>query len=153
MGVVYRAHDERLDRDVAVKVLPPGRLADEATRKRFKQEAQALARLNHPNIATIFDFDCDGPTDFLVMELLTGQTLAYQLLSGPLAARSVIEFGIQLAEGLAAAHQQGILHRDLKPGNLGLTADGRVKILDFGVAKLLKSDPTDVTKTVTEGGW
>jgi len=152
MGVVYRAHDERLDRDVAVKVLPPGRLADEATRKRFKQEAQALARLNHPNIATIFDFDCDGPTDFLVMELLTGQTLAYQLLSGPLAARSVIEFGIQLAEGLAAAHQQGILHRDLKPGNLGLTADGRVKILDFGVAKLLKSDPTDVTKTVTEGG-
>jgi len=147
MGVVYRAHDERLDRDVAVKILPPGRLAHEAARRRFKQEAQALARLNHPNIATIFDFDCDGTTDFLVMELLTGQTLAYQLLSGPLAAHSVIEFGIQLAKGLAAAHQQGILHRDLKPGNLGLTADGRVKILDFGVAKLLKSEPTDVTAT------
>jgi tetratricopeptide (TPR) repeat protein len=152
MGVVYRAHDERLDRDVAVKILPPGRLADEATRRRFKQEAQALARLNHPNIATIFDFDSEGPTDFLVMELLTGQTLAHQLLSGPLAARFVIEFGIQLAEGLAGAHQQGILHRDLKPGNLGLTADGRVKILDFGVAKLLKSDPSELTQTVTAGG-
>jgi tetratricopeptide (TPR) repeat protein len=152
MGVVYRADDERLDREVAVKVLPPGRLADEATRNRFKQEAQALARLNHPNIATIFDFDCDGTTDFLVMELLSGQTLAYQLLSGPLAAHSVIEFGIQLAEGLAAAHQQGIIHRDLKPGNLAFTADGRVKILDFGVAKLLKSDPTDVTQTMTGGG-
>ena len=102
--------------------------------------------MSHPNIATIFDFDSDGTTDFLAMELLTGQTLAQQLYSGPLAPRSVIEFGIQLAEGLAAAHQQGILHRDLKPGNLGLTADGRLKILDFGIAKLL-TDATDVTQT------
>ena len=146
MGVVYRAHDERLDRDVAVKVLPHGRLANEVARRQFQQEAQALARMSHPNIATIFDFDSDGTTDFLAMELLTGQTLAQQLYSGPLAPRSVIEFGIQLAEGLAAAHQQGILHRDLKPGNLGLTADGRLKILDFGIAKLL-TDATDVTQT------
>ena len=145
MGVVYRAHDERLDRDVAVKVLPHGRLPDEAARRQFKQEAQALARMNHPNIATIFDFDSDGTTDFLAMELLSG-SLAQELYSGPLAPHSVIEYGIQLAEGLAAAHQQGILHRDLKPGNLGLTADGRLKILDFGVAKLL-TDATDVTKT------
>jgi len=147
MGVVYRAHDERLDRGVAVKVLPHGRLADHAARRRFKQEAQALARMNHPNIATIFDFDSEGTTDFLVMELLTGQTVAYQLLDGPLPIDSVIRFGIQLAQGLAAAHQQGILHRDLKPGNLGLTADGRLKILDFGVAKLLTPEPSDVTQT------
>jgi tetratricopeptide (TPR) repeat protein len=152
MGVVYRAHDERLNRDVAVKVLPPGRLVDEATRRRFRHEAQALARLNHPNIATIFDFDSDGTTDFLVMELLTGQTVAYQLLSGPLAPPVVIRFGIEMAEGLAAAHQQDILHRDLKPGNLGLSADGRVKVLDFGIAKLLKADPADATQTQTETG-
>jgi len=149
MGVVYRAHDERLDRDVAIKVLPPWRPADEGTRSRFKQEAQALAMLNHPSIATIFDFDCDGATDFLVMELLSGQTLADKLLDGPLGPDSVVELGIQMAQGLAAAHEQGILHRDLKPGNLGLTAEGRLKILDFGVAKLLRSEPADVTQSMT----
>jgi len=123
MGVVYRAHDERLDRDVAVKVLPTGALTDEAARRQFRQEAQALARLNHPNIATIYDFDCQEDTDFLAMELLTGQTLADKLLAGPLAQSMVIQFGMQIAGGLTTAHEQGILHRDLKPGNLGLTAD------------------------------
>jgi len=152
MGVVYRAQDERLHRDVAVKVLPPRSLADEDTRKRFKQEALALARLNHPNIATVFDFDCEGTTDFLVMELLTGQTLADKLLGGPLSADMVVKYGIQIAEGLAAAHHQGILHRDLKPGNLGLTTEGRVKILDFGLAKLLEGDPMDVTMSMTGAG-
>ncbi len=152
MGVVYRATDERLNRDVAVKILPPGSLADEDTRKRFKQEALALARLNHPNIATVFDFDCEGTTDFLVMELLSGQTLADKLRAGPLPTNQVIKYGIQVAEGLAAAHQQGILHRDLKPGNLGLTAEGRVKILDFGLAKLLTADPMDVTMSMTGAG-
>ena len=152
MGVVYHAHDERLNRDVAVKVLPSGSLADDATRKRFKQEAQALARLNHPNIATVFDFDCDETTDFLVMELLTGQTLADKLLAGPLPANIVLKYGIQMAEGLVAAHQQGILHRDLKPANIGLTAEGRVKILDFGLAKLLKTDPAEGTQTMTGAG-
>ncbi|MGH9511582.1 MAG: protein kinase domain-containing protein [Terriglobales bacterium] len=152
MGVVYRAQDERLIRHVAVKVLPPGSLAMEDTRKRFKLEAQALARLNHPNIATVFDFGCEGTTDFLVMELLTGRTLADKLLAGPLPIDQVIEHGVQMAEGLAMAHQQGILHRDLKPGNLGLTAEGRIKILDFGLAKLLKADPTDLTMSMTGAG-
>jgi eukaryotic-like serine/threonine-protein kinase len=153
MGVVYRAHDERLDRDVAVKILPTGALADEAARRQFRQEAQALARLNHPNIATIFDFDCQEDTDFLAMELLTGQTLADKLLAGPLPQSTVIQFGMQIAGGLATAHEQGILHRDLKPGNLGLTADGRLKILDFGLAKLLQPGPDDATQTVTGAGW
>ncbi len=152
MGVVYRAQDERLNRHVAVKILPPGSLADDDTRKRFKQEALALARLNHPNIATVFDFDCEGTTDFLVMELLTGHTLADKLRGGPLPPDQVIKYGIQMAEGLGAAHQQGILHRDLKPGNLGLTAEGRVKILDFGLAKLLTADPMDITMSMTGTG-
>jgi tetratricopeptide (TPR) repeat protein len=153
MGVVYRAHDERLDRDVAVKVLPAGALTDEAARKQFRQEAQALARLNHPNIATIYDFDCQEDTDFLAMELLTGQTLADKLLAGPLPQSTVIQFGMQIAGGLATAHEQGILHRDLKPANLGLTADGRLKILDFGLAKLLQPGPDDATQTLTGAGW
>ena len=137
MGVVYRAHDERLNRDVAVKVLPEGSLAGGETRRRFKQEAQALAKLNHPNIATVFDFDCQGTTDFLVMELLSRKTLADELLAGPLSPNVVIKYGIQMAEGLAAAHQQGILHRDLKPGNLGLTAEGQGKAARLRPGKII----------------
>ena len=150
MGVVYRAHDEHLDRDVAIKILPPGSFSDENKRKRFKQEALALAKLNHPNIAAIYDFDSDGDAEFLVMELLSGKNLADKLEAGPLSENQVVDFGVQMCEGLSAAHQQGILHRDLKPANLGLSADGRVKILDFGLAKLLHSNPTDVTGSVTE---
>lgn len=152
MGVVYRAHDERLRRDVAIKLLPERQFDDER-RKQFRQEAEALARLNHPNIATIYDFDCEGTTDYLVMELLTGSTLAERLVRGPLAATLVTKFGIQIAEGLEAAHRQGILHRDLKPGNVGFTSDDRVKILDFGLAKFVRSGPLDETRSETTPGF
>ncbi|MGZ4789771.1 MAG: protein kinase domain-containing protein, partial [Terriglobales bacterium] len=136
MGVVYRAHDEHLDREVAIKVLPPGILSDERSRKRFRKEALALSKLNHPNIATIHDFDTQADADFLVMEYIPGVMLNDKLAKGPLPEKEIIALGTQLGEGLWAAHEHGVVHRDLKPGNLRLTTDGRVKILDFGLAKL-----------------
>ncbi len=135
MGVVFLAHDEQLERDVAIKVLPPGTLADEPARKRFRQEALSLAKLNHPNIATIHDFDTDDQTDFLVTEYIAGESLDKKLASGALSSQEVVRLGLQFAQGLAAAHSQGIIHRDLKPANLRLTTDGRLKILDFGLAQ------------------
>ncbi len=138
MGVVYLARDTRLDREVALKVLPTGTLSDEAARKRFRREALALAKLNHPHIAMIFDFDTQEGVDFLVMEYLPGATLNDRLRSGGLAEKETLRWGAQLAEGLAAAHEQGVVHRDLKPANLRITPDGRLKILDFGLAKLLR---------------
>jgi serine/threonine protein kinase/tetratricopeptide (TPR) repeat protein len=150
MGVVYRAHDEQLDRDVAIKVLPPGALADEAAHKRFRKEALSLARLNHPNIATVHEFGSQDGLDFLVTEYIAGITLDAKLARGPLTPAEVIRFGVQLAEGLAAAHEQGIVHRDLKPGNLRLTTDGRLKILDFGLAEIMPQANADgVTATLT----
>jgi eukaryotic-like serine/threonine-protein kinase len=145
MGVVYRAHDEQLDRDVALKLLSPGVLTDETARKRLRSEAKALAKLNHPNIASVYDFNTQDETDFLVMELLTGTTLHQKLVLGPLSEKQVLKLGGQLSAGLAAAHAQGVLHCDLKPGNLQLTANGSLKILDFGLAKLLH--PTSETAT------
>ena len=135
MGVVFLAHDQQLERDVAIKILPPGTLADEAARKRFRQEALSLAKLNHPNIATIHDFDTADQTDFLVTEYIAGESLDKKLASGALPSKEVVRLGLQLAEGLAAAHARGIIHRDLKPANLRLTTDGRLKILDFGLAQ------------------
>ena len=137
MGEVYRASDEHLARDVAIKVLPPGTLIDESARKHFHKEAQILSQLNHPNIATIHDFDTQQGVDFLVMEYIPGITLSEKVAAGPLPEKEVLRLGVQLAEGLAAAHEQGVIHRDLKPGNVRVTADGRVKILDFGLAKLV----------------
>jgi eukaryotic-like serine/threonine-protein kinase len=151
MGVVYRAHDEQLDRDVAIKVLPPGSLADETARKRFRKEALSLARLNHPNIATVHEFGSENGVDFLVTEYITGITLDRKLLLGPLSAAEVVRLGIQIAEGLAAAHKQGIVHRDLKPGNVRLTDDGRVKILDFGLAQIMpRPSEQGLTATLTQ---
>jgi eukaryotic-like serine/threonine-protein kinase len=172
MGVVYRAHDEQLEREVAVKVLPTGTLADEAARKRFRKEALALAKLNHPNIetvyefsrqdgadevarkkfrkealalaklnhpniATIFEFSSRDSTDYLVTEYISGSTLDQKLATSALLEKEVVGLGMQLAQGLSAAHEHGIVHRDLKPANLRLTSDGRLKILDFGLAQLM----------------
>jgi len=138
MGVVYRARDERLERDVALKVLPAGALADEETRKRFRREALALSKLNHPNIATIHDFNTERDVDFLAMEYISGVTLREKSLSGALPEAEVVSLGRQGAEALEAAHEQGIIHRDLKPGNMMVTPKGLLKVLDFGLAKLFR---------------
>src|SRR5215813_1256455 len=137
MGVVFRAHDDQLERDVAIKVLPPGTLSDESARRRFRKEAVSLAQLNHPNIATIHEFGSHDNTDFLVTEYIAGEILDSKIASGLLTPEQVVRLGLQLAHGLAAAHQQGIVHRDLKPANLRLTTDGRLKILDFGLAQFV----------------
>jgi eukaryotic-like serine/threonine-protein kinase len=139
MGVVYKARDEHLQREVAIKVLPAGTLGDEAARKLFRKEALALSRLSHPNIATIHDFDTLQDLDFLVMEYIPGITLSEKLATGPLPEKEVLRLGMQLGEGLAAAHEYGVVHRDLKPSNLQLTGNGWLKILDFGLAKLPRS--------------
>jgi eukaryotic-like serine/threonine-protein kinase len=136
MGEVYRAHDARLDRAVAIKVLPASFSADRDRLQRFAQEARAAAALNHPNILSIFDIGEEQGAPYVVSELLEGETLRERLRTGALSIRKAIDYSLQVARGLAAAHEKGIVHRDLKPENLFLTNDGRVKILDFGLAKL-----------------
>jgi Flp pilus assembly protein TadD len=138
MGVVYRAHDEHLDREVAIKVLSPGTLTNEDARKRFRKEARSLSKLNHPNIATVHDFDSQGDIDYLVMEYVPGKTLRDRICEGSLPEIETIRLAIELADGLAAAHERSLVHRDLKPENIRLTLDGRPKILDFGLAKLIR---------------
>jgi serine/threonine-protein kinase len=150
MGVVYRARDERLERDVALKVLPAGLLADEAARRRFRKEALTLSQLDHPNIATVYDFDTQDGVDFLVMQLIPGVTLGEKLAAGPLAEKEISRLGAQMAQGLAAAHEQGVVHRDLKPGNIRVTPDGWLKILDFGLATLRRPEADSAT-TLTAG--
>src|SRR5664280_461229 len=140
MGEVYRAKDSRLARDVAVKVLPESVAADPDALARFEREAKAVAALSHPNILSIFDFGTQDGVSYAVMELLEGETLRGKLDAGPIAQKQAIEYALQVARGLAAAHEKGIVHRDLKPENLFLTNDERVKILDFGLAKLTRPE-------------
>ena len=150
MGEVYRAEDEHLQRQVAVKVIAAGVLADEAARKRFRTEAMALSRLNHGNVAAVYDFDSDDGIDFIVTELVSGAQISELIANGPPSLPEVLKIGEQLAEGLAAAHEKGVLHRDIKPSNLRLTGDGRLKILDFGLAAPLPVFPQDDTATSAE---
>jgi eukaryotic-like serine/threonine-protein kinase len=147
MGEVYRARDSRLKRDVAIKVLPQALSLDADRMRRFEQEALATAALNHPNILAVFDIGTSDGSPYVVSELLEGETLRERLRSGAIAARKSLDYALQIAHGLAAAHEKGIVHRDLKPENLFLTKDGRVKILDFGLAKLTQVDPGSSSHT------
>src|SRR5271165_5453788 len=147
MGTVDRAHDERLDRDVALKVLPPSGLGDDEARRLFRKEALALSRLNHPNIAAIYDFDCDAGVDFLVMEYVPGPTLASKLARGALSEKEILQFGQQIALALEHAHGYGVVHCDLKPGNVIIRPDGQLKVVDFGLAKLVAMDESAPTES------
>ena len=155
MGEVYRARDTRLGRDVAVKVLPASFSRDRDRLRRFENEARAASALNHPNLLTLHDIGEHDGAPYIVSELLEGQTLRERLALGALSPRKAVDYGTQIAQGLGTAHEKGIVHRDLKPENIFITADGRVKILDFGLAKLLPEDqpesaselPTDMAST------
>jgi Tol biopolymer transport system component len=139
MGEVYRASDERLGRDVAIKILKPSLANDQDRLRRFEQEARAAAALSHPNIVAIYDIGMHDGAPYIVSELLEGQTLRDRLLEGPIPRRQALDFAQQIAQSLVAAHEKRIVHRDLKPENLFITKDGRIKILDFGIAKLISS--------------
>jgi Tol biopolymer transport system component len=141
MGEVYRGRDPRLGREVAIKVLPAAVSSDPERLHRFEQEARAAAALNHPNILAVFDIGQHDGSPYIVSELLEGETLRERLAAGGLPVRTAVEYGVQIAHGLAAAHEKGIVHRDLKPANVFVTTDGRVKILDFGLAKLVDPEP------------
>src|SRR5881396_2056064 len=144
MGKVFRARDTRLNRNVAVKVLPKDFVADADRLRRFEQEAKTLAALNHPNVLTVFDAGVHEGAPYLVSELLEGKTLREEMSGGALPVRKATEYALQIAHGLAAAHGKGIVHRDLKPENIFITKDGRVKILDFGLAKLKENPKSEI---------
>ncbi len=152
MGEVYRAHDARLDREVAVKVLPEQLTASPDALARFEREAKAVASLSHPNILSIFDFGSQGGVSYAVMELLQGATLREKLDAGPVSQRQAVDWCLQVARGLSAAHGKGVVHRDLKPENVFVTTDGHVKILDFGLAKRLEAEPSPDTNAPTGTG-
>ncbi len=153
MGEVYRARDERLQRDVALKVLPPGTLNTAELRQRFRHEALTLSRLNHPHVATVHDFDTQEGVDFLVMEFVPGVSLADRLAQGALPEKEITKLSTQVALALGEAHEQGVVHRDLKPGNIMVTPKGQVKVLDFGLAKLVHREVEisgEVTSDISE---
>ena len=148
MGIVFKARDAQLGRSVAIKILPPDSVADPEKKRRFVQEAKAASALNHPHIVTIHDIGSDGGTDFIVMELLGGTTLAQALPAHGLPLRQALAYAIEIADALARAHEAGIIHRDLKPANVMITETGSVKILDFGVAKLLEGVEPSASTTI-----
>ncbi|HEY6052179.1 MAG TPA: serine/threonine-protein kinase, partial [Thermoanaerobaculia bacterium] len=161
MGEVYRARDSKLDRDVAIKVLPESVAADPEALARFEREAKAVAALSHPNILSIFDYGSENGVAYAVMELLEGETLRDRLGTGPVPIKQAVDYAIQIARGLSAAHERGIVHRDLKPDNLFVSRDGHVKILDFGLARRVDgaggggeetSAPTSAGHTFTKPG-
>src|SRR4029453_3018114 len=150
MGEVYRARDPRLGRDVALKVLPRDRVADEGRRRRFVQKAQAASALNHPHIITIYEIDTAEAHDFIVMEYVRGKSLDALIPRHGMRLSEALRIAIPVADALAAAHTRGIIHRDLKPANVMVGADGAVKVLDFGLAKLIgreDADEPDLTHT------
>jgi serine/threonine protein kinase len=138
MGVVFRARDVKLQRDVAIKLLPDDFMDDTDRLLRFKREAQVLASLNHPNVAQIYGFEESGNTRCIVMELVEGETLSERIAASPIPIEDALPIAAQIAEALEAAHERGVIHRDLKPANIKLTPDGKVKVLDFGLAKPLQ---------------
>ena len=135
IGEVYRARDTRLRRDVALKILPAEVSADPSRRARFEQEAHAAAALNHPNILSVYDVGGTDDSSYIALELVSGETLAALIERGPVPVRALLDITVQIADGLASAHAAHIVHRDLKPANVMITSDGRIKILDFGLAK------------------
>ncbi len=151
MGVVYRARDEKLQRVVAIKMLAPGVLTGDEARRHFRREALALAKLNHPRIAAVYDVGERDGADYIVMELVEGESLAAKLKPGPLAVKDATAVALEVAEALEEAHEHGVIHRDLKPANVMMTAKGQVKVLDFGLAKMLATG-TDPTQSLSETG-
>src|SRR5262245_25280154 len=152
MGEVYRARDSKLDRDVAIKVLPAQLTSDAEAMARFEREAKAVAALSHPNILAIHDFGTHGGVSYAVTELLEGETLRGKLDSGSISQKQAVDWAQQIAKGLSAAHGKGVVHRDLKPENVFVTKDGHVKILDFGLAKRVdEADPSGQTSAPTGG--
>ena len=149
MGQVYRAHDSRLKRDVALKILPGDLCTDPDRRARFEREARAAGQLNHPNILAVFDVGADNGTPYIVSELLEGETLGERLRKNPIPARKALEYAALAARGLGAAHDKGIVHRDIKPGNIFICADGQIKILDFGLARLAPRENAESGDTVS----
>src|SRR5262245_57939556 len=145
MGEVYRGRDLKLKREVAIKILPEEFARDADRVSRFQREAEVLASLNHPNIAAIYDLQEANDTRFLVLELVEGETLAERIQRGPIRVEEALEIGKHICEALEAAHEKGVVHRDLKPANVKITADGRVKVLDFGLAKAMETAPASTT--------
>src|SRR5215510_2194817 len=147
MGEVWKARDPRLGREVAVKVLPASFSADPDRLRRFEQEARAAGILNHPNITAVYDIGSHEGAPYVVQELLEGETLRSTLAGGRLSPRKAIDYSLQIVRGLAAAHDKGIVHRDLKPENIFVAKDGRIKILDFGLAKLVQGGEPSSERT------